>query len=80
MTVFDAGADPFLSPPLDDEQLARLRRYGEERPTTKGQVLFREGDRGYDFFVILAGAVTVITRPAGSGSSRHWAPVGSWPS
>jgi hypothetical protein len=29
-----------------------LRRIGEVRPTQAGEVLFREGDRGYDFFVI----------------------------
>jgi len=45
MTAPDPGADPFLSPPLDAEQLRLLRRYGQERPTMAGQVLFREGDR-----------------------------------
>src|SRR5690242_1882364 len=59
MSGFDPGADPFLAPPLGDEQLTLLRRYGEERPTTVGQVLFREGDAAYDFIVVLSGAVTV---------------------
>src|SRR5690348_7233887 len=63
-TARDAGSDPFLSPPLDAEQLTLLRRYGEERPTTPGQVLFREGDRGYDFIVVLSGAVTVSDHDA----------------
>jgi hypothetical protein len=40
--------DPFLAPRLNAEHLTLLRRYGQERPTTAGQVLFREGDRGYD--------------------------------
>ena len=60
MTVPDPGADPFLSPPLDGGQLALLRRYGQERPTRAGQVLFREGDRAYDFIVVLSGAVSVV--------------------
>jgi CRP-like cAMP-binding protein len=42
-----------------------LRRFGQERPTTAGQVLFREGDRGYDFIVVLSGAVTVVDHEAG---------------
>src|SRR5215470_5031239 len=65
MTEPDPGTDPFLSPPLDAEQLALLSRYGQERPTTAGQVLFREGDRGYDFIVVLSGAVSVIDHEAG---------------
>lgn len=58
-------ADPLLAPRLSAEQLALLRRYGEERPTVAGQVLFREGDRGYDFIVIVSGAVTVVDHQAG---------------
>ena len=65
MTAPDPGADPFLSPPLDGEQLALLRRYGQERPTRAGQVLFREGDRAYDFIVVLSGAVAVVDHEAG---------------
>lgn len=65
MTAPDPGTDPFLSPPLDAEQLALLRRYGQEQPTTARQVLFREGDRAYDFIVVLSGAVTVVDHQAG---------------
>src|SRR5262245_29951639 len=65
MTPPDPGTDPFLSPPLDGEQLALLRRYGQERPTRAGQVLFREGDRAYDFIVVLSGAVSVVDHEAG---------------
>ncbi len=49
-------ADPLLAPRLSAGQLALLRRYGEVRPTAAGQVLFREGDRDYDFIVILSAA------------------------
>jgi thioredoxin reductase (NADPH) len=65
MTAWDAGSDPYLSPPVDAEQLALLCRYGQERPTTAGQVLFREGDRAYDFIVVLSGAVTVVDQELG---------------
>ena len=65
MTAPDPGSDPYLSPPLDAERLALLRRYGQERPTTAGQVLFREGDRAYDFIVVLSGAVTMVEQEAG---------------
>ena len=65
MTAPDPGSDPYLAPPVDAEQLALLRRYGQERPTTAGQVLFREGDGAYDFIVVLSGAVTVVDHDAG---------------
>jgi thioredoxin reductase (NADPH) len=42
-----------------------LRRYGQERPTRAGQVLFREGDRAYDFIVVLSGAVSVVDHESG---------------
>ncbi len=54
-----------LSPPVDAEQLALLRRYGQEQQTTARQVLFREGDRARDFMVILSGAVTVVDHDGG---------------
>jgi thioredoxin reductase (NADPH) len=57
--------DPLLAPRLSAEQLSLLRREGEVRPTAAGQVLFREGDRSYDFIVVLSGAVTVFDHPAG---------------
>ena len=65
MTAPGQQRDPFLAPRLNAEQLALLRRYGQERPTTAGQVLFREGDRSYDFIVVLSGAVTVVDHEAG---------------
>ena len=65
VTAQDPGADPYLSPAIDADQLALLRRYGETRPTTAGQVLFREGDRAYDFIVVLSGAVAIVDHEAG---------------
>ena len=65
MTAPGPRRDPFLVPRLSTEQLVLLRRYGQERPTAAGQVLFREGDRGYDFIVVLSGAVAVVDYEAG---------------
>ncbi|HZC27078.1 MAG TPA: cyclic nucleotide-binding domain-containing protein [Actinopolymorphaceae bacterium] len=44
-------------PRLDAEQIGLVAAYGERRPTRRGDVLFREGDRDYDFFVIESGRV-----------------------
>jgi thioredoxin reductase (NADPH) len=51
--------------PLTDDHIATLRRIGEVRPTRAGDVLIREGDRGYDFFVILSGRLKVCDHQAG---------------
>jgi CRP-like cAMP-binding protein len=47
-------------PRLDQEQLEALAARGERRPTQAGDVLYRGGDEGYDFFVVLEGAVAVV--------------------
>jgi thioredoxin reductase (NADPH) len=47
-------------PRLGDEQRARLRAVGEVRQVRPGEVLFREGEAGFDFFVIESGAVTIV--------------------
>lgn len=47
------------SPTLSDDQIRRLAAAGEEREVAQGEILFREGDPGYDFFVVLDGAVVV---------------------
>ena len=63
-------------PTLTDGQLDRLRAAGRERAVAAGDVLFREGDDAYDFFVVLSGAVSVyedaecqrpIAEPIGPG-------------
>src|SRR5215831_13432317 len=51
---------------LTGEQIDLLRREGEVRRVAAGEVLFREGDRGYDFIVILAGRVAVVDHQAGT--------------
>ena len=47
-------------PRLSDDQLARFERQGARRPVAAGDVLYRPGDPGYDFYVILSGAVAVV--------------------
>lgn len=47
-------------PRLDPEQIERLSGYGERMPTRHGQVLFRQGERDYDFFVVLEGKVGIL--------------------
>ena len=47
-------------PRLDDEQRARLHAAGEVRAVQSGEVLFRDGDAGYDFFVVESGAVAMV--------------------
>jgi CRP-like cAMP-binding protein len=63
--------DPLLAPRLTAGRLALLHRYGEVRPTVAGQELFREGDRSYDFIVILSGAVTVLDHQAGAAREHR---------
>jgi thioredoxin reductase (NADPH) len=56
-------------PRLDDGQIRALEAHGERRPTERGDILFREGDRQYDFYVILAGKVAIV-EGYGSGHER----------
>jgi thioredoxin reductase (NADPH) len=50
---------------LSERQIAQLRKHGDVRPTAAGQILFKEGDRGYDFFVIMSGRVRIVDHQAG---------------
>ncbi|HJS92740.1 MAG TPA: cyclic nucleotide-binding domain-containing protein, partial [Solirubrobacteraceae bacterium] len=47
-------------PRLTDDQRARLRVVGQMRAVATGEVLFRDGDPGYDFFVVESGAVAIV--------------------
>jgi thioredoxin reductase (NADPH) len=47
-------------PRLGSEQRARLRAAGMVRTVEAGEVLFREGDAGYDFFLVESGAVAIV--------------------
>ena len=47
-------------PRLTEEQLRKMRAVGEVRAVEPGEVLFREGDPAYDFFVVDSGAVAIV--------------------
>lgn len=49
-----------VSPRLTEDQVSTLERYGEVRSVERGDILFREGDRDYDFFVILSGEAGIV--------------------
>jgi thioredoxin reductase (NADPH) len=47
-------------PRLGEGQINTLTGHGERRITNAGDVLYREGDRDYDFMVVLNGKVAVV--------------------
>ncbi len=47
-------------PRLGEEQRSLLRALGTVRKVTPGEVLFREGEEGYDFFIVEEGAVAIV--------------------
>ncbi|USX53786.1 cyclic nucleotide-binding domain-containing thioredoxin-disulfide reductase [Lentzea sp. HUAS12] len=47
-------------PRLDDDQIDQFARYGTRRATQEDEVLYAEGDRNHDFFVIVSGLVQVL--------------------
>ena len=47
-------------PRLSDAQIAALDAQGQRRPTRPGDVLFAEGDRECDFFIVLAGRMASV--------------------
>ncbi|MFD4368627.1 Na+/H+ antiporter NhaA [Rhodococcus sp. NPDC058521] len=59
----DSGGD---QPRLTDDQLHHLQRFGARRGIARGDILYRPGDSGYDFHVVLSGTVAVAARPPGA--------------
>ena len=47
-------------PRLSDAQIAALSSLGQRRPARPGEILFAEGDRNRDFFVVLDGLVAHV--------------------
>jgi thioredoxin reductase (NADPH) len=47
-------------PRLNSSQRDRFRAVGEPRAVEPGEILFRAGDAGYDFFIIESGAVAIV--------------------
>jgi thioredoxin reductase (NADPH) len=57
-----------IYPRLDGPARAHLRDIGIVRATEAGQVLFREGEDEYDFFLIESGAIAIV---AGYGQENR---------
>jgi thioredoxin reductase (NADPH) len=57
--------DSALSPTLDETDIARLLSLGSRRAVRAGEYLYRAGDSGYDFYVVLSGAVEVLVSADG---------------
>ncbi len=47
-------------PRLNSSQRERLRAVGETRAVEPGDILFRAGDPGYDFYLVESGAVAIV--------------------
>jgi thioredoxin reductase (NADPH) len=62
MDLFDPQSPPTF-PPLTEQQMRVVARRASRQPVAAGDVLYRAGDRGYDFIVVEAGEVEVV-RPA----------------
>jgi signal transduction histidine kinase len=54
-----------LFPKLSDEVLQHLKEYGTEIDLNVGEYLFKEGDRSYDFYVVLEGEIKVTKEIGG---------------
>jgi thioredoxin reductase (NADPH) len=50
---------PEIIPVLTTEQIGRLESFGERKRFEAGDLLFDEGDRSIDFFVVLSGEVEI---------------------
>jgi thioredoxin reductase (NADPH) len=59
-----------MFPALTDEEIDRLRRFGEVREWAPGDWLFRTGETGPGMFVLLDGSVKVYQRD-GLGREKH---------
>jgi len=55
-----------IFPVLTEAQLQRIAHYGTRRAVRDGEILFRQGDEGVHFFVLLSGELDVV-RPEGDG-------------
>ncbi len=58
-----------ISPALSPEQVARLEPFGRRESIARGTVLFDEGDRDIDFFVVLSGEIEI--RHSSGDGMRH---------
>lgn len=57
-------ADPSAFPILDPSEVAIFEAVGRRRRVAAGEYLYREGDPGIDFWLVLSGAVDVVVDDA----------------
>ncbi|MFI5285768.1 MAG: FAD-dependent oxidoreductase [Candidatus Dormibacteria bacterium] len=57
-------ADPSAFPVLDPSEVAIFEAVGTRRRVSPGEYLYHEGDPGYDFWIVLSGAVDIIVDDA----------------
>lgn len=67
LSNFDPRTQSF--PTLTEEQIARIRPLGRERPVEQGEILFEPGETGLRFFVLLSGAMEIV-QPSLDGERR----------
>ncbi len=69
------AADTDAFPQLSDAELATLGQLGVRRAVAAGEYLYRESDPGYDFYVVLSGAVEIVVNSEGKERviARHGA-------
>jgi thioredoxin reductase (NADPH) len=56
--MLDANTQTF--PVLTDTQIERVRPFGKQRKVEAGEILFRPGDTGVPFFVLLSGTLEIV--------------------
>jgi thioredoxin reductase (NADPH) len=64
-------------PKLNDTQLQRIARYGEQRHAPAGEILFDQGTSALGIHVVLSGAVEIVQASSGTSSSPSSAPESS---
>ncbi|HEV8148438.1 MAG TPA: FAD-dependent oxidoreductase [Bryobacteraceae bacterium] len=50
-----------MFPTLDDEQIAHVSAYGEQRSVQPGEILFDQGDSTHGVFVVLEGSLELVS-------------------
>jgi thioredoxin reductase (NADPH) len=57
---------PDAFPTLTEADLAYLQRHGSRRSVQAGDYLFRQGEQSYEFYVVLSGAVEIVSHANGA--------------
>ena len=47
---------------LPDDQIAAIKKIALEKPVSKGEIIFSEGDEGKGFFIVAEGRVGTVGR------------------